>query len=181
MKGIVFNLLEEVVREEFGEGAWDDLLDAAELDGVYTSLGSYPDEELYGLVEAATKATGMSGAEVIRWFGRGAMPHFAAHYPEFFKGHSSTRGFVLTLNDIIHPEVRKLYPGAFVPDFLFDTSDPEALGMTYDSPRQMCTFAEGLIEGAAPIYGEEVDIVQTECMHRGDPRCVFEITFRPRS
>lgn len=177
MKGVVFNLLEEVVREEFGEGLWDDLLHAAGLEGAYTSLGSYPDEELYRLVGAASAATGTSEAEVVRWFGRGAMPHFAARYPEFFGGHASTREFVLTLNDIIHPEVRKLYPGAFVPDFLFDTSDPAALGMTYTSPRRMCTFAEGLIEGAAPLYGEQVRIVQTSCMHRGDACCVFEITF----
>jgi hypothetical protein len=181
MKGVVFNLLEEVVRAEFGEAMWDRLLDEAGLEGAYTSLGSYPDEDLRRLVAAASDATGMSGGDVVRWFGREAMPHFAARYPEFFSGHRSTRDFVLTLNDIIHPEVRKLYPGAFVPDFLFDTSDPNALGMTYTSPRHMCTFAEGLIEGAAPIYGEEVRIVQTECMHRGDPRCVFEITFHDES
>ena len=38
MKGIVFNLLEEVVTEAYGADAWDSLLDAAGLDGAYTSL-----------------------------------------------------------------------------------------------------------------------------------------------
>ncbi|MBN3851729.1 heme NO-binding protein, partial [Paraburkholderia sp. Ac-20342] len=37
MKGIVFNLLEELVRREHGEDAWDDLLDAAHVQGAYTS------------------------------------------------------------------------------------------------------------------------------------------------
>ena len=55
MKGIVFNLLEEVVRREYGEDAWDDLIDHAGIDGVYTSLGSYADTDLPRLVSAAAR------------------------------------------------------------------------------------------------------------------------------
>jgi hypothetical protein len=46
VKGIVYNLLEEVVSAEHGEDTWDALVDAAGVDGVYTSLGSYADEDL---------------------------------------------------------------------------------------------------------------------------------------
>ena len=51
------------------------------------------------------------------------MPLFAVRYPQFFEPHDCTRSFVLTLNDIIHPEVRKLYPGADVPEFDFGIRD----------------------------------------------------------
>ena len=50
MKGVIFNAIEETVRSEQGEDAWDDLLDAAGLTGAYTSLGTYPDEQVYALV-----------------------------------------------------------------------------------------------------------------------------------
>ena len=53
MKGVVFNLLEEVVSSEFGEDTWDGLIDAAEVEGAYTSLGSYDDGDLGSLVGAA--------------------------------------------------------------------------------------------------------------------------------
>src|SRR5438874_2247890 len=43
MKGVVFNLLEEIVVREHGEETWDLLLERAGLGGVYTSLGNYPD------------------------------------------------------------------------------------------------------------------------------------------
>ena len=33
MKGVIFNLLEEAVVDQFGDDSWDDLLDAAELEG----------------------------------------------------------------------------------------------------------------------------------------------------
>lgn len=177
MKGIVFNLLEQIVSAEHGDETWEQLLDAAELDGVYTSLGSYPDEDLLKLVGAASNALGVPPDDVVRWFGRSAMPLFAARYPALFAEHSETRSFVLTLNDIIHPEVRKLYPGATVPEFTFDTTDPETLGMDYYSPRKLCAFAEGLLLGAGDHFEETVTIVQPVCMNRGDQTCHLEIGF----
>ena len=54
MKGIIFNVAEATVSDEFGEDAWDDLLDAAGLDGAYTALGDYPVEQLVALVTAAS-------------------------------------------------------------------------------------------------------------------------------
>src|SRR5437764_258724 len=102
MKGIVFNLLEEALRIHHGEFAWDNLLQAAGLDGAYTSLGSYPDEDLIKLVTAASRAFEMPPEAIVRWFGRSALPLFAKSYPEFFARHADTRSFILTLNDIIH-------------------------------------------------------------------------------
>ncbi len=171
MKGIVFDLLEHVVVREHGDDAWDDLLEGAGLVGAYTSLGSYPDDDLRRLVEQATTRLNLSTQDVVRWFGREALPALAASYPAFFPGHPDTRSFLLTLNDIIHPEVRKLYPGADVPEFAFSETPDGDLVMGYDSHRRMCAFAEGLIQGAAAHFGEPVTIDQPTCMLRGDPSC----------
>ena len=178
MKGVVFNLLEECVRREYGEDTWDNLLDAAGLEGAYNSLGTYDDVDLLGLVTAASEALGVSGQEILRWFGRNAIPAMASRYPGFFDPHRSTLAFVLTLNDIIHPEVRKVYPGADVPEFDFDTVG-DVLVMGYHSRRRMCAFAHGLIEGAAAHYGETATFEQPQCMHRGDEKCVFHLSFQP--
>ena len=67
------------------------------------------------------------------------MPLFAERYPQLFEPHDCTRSFVLTLNDIIHPEVRKLYPGADVPEFDFGIRDDDRLVMGYRSPRKLCS------------------------------------------
>jgi hypothetical protein len=178
VKGIVFNLLEEVVSHEYGEEVWDDLLESATLEGAYTSLGSYPDGDLLKLVGAASSTLDLPPDEVVRWFGRSAIPLLADKYPDFFARHDSARPFVLTLNSIIHPEVRKLYPGADVPVFDYDTSSEDVLVMGYASARQMCSFAEGLLEGAATHYGEEATIEQPKCMKRGDEKCILEISFQ---
>ena len=178
MKGVVFNLLERLVARDFGEDTWDRLLDASELNGVYTSLGSYPDEDFVKLVSAAAHTLAMPADDVVLWFGRNALPLFAEHYPQLFEPHDSTQSFVLTLNDIIHPEVRKLYPGADVPEFDFEVREG-VLVMGYRSPRKLCAFAEGLLLGAADHYGERLTIEQPFCMKRGDDQCELELVFAP--
>ena len=177
MKGVIFNLLEQVVVQEHGEDAWDALLESARLDGVYTSLGNYPDAQLVKLVHATATTLNVTPDAILRLFGARAIPLLATKYPVFFEGHESTRAFLLTLNDMIHPEVRKLYPGADVPEFTYDLGPESTLLMSYASARRMCALAEGLIEGAAAHFREHVTITQDECMHRGDPRCLFRIAF----
>ena len=178
MKGIIFNLFEEVVVEEHGDDVWEDMLEKAQIDGAYTAVGSYPDEQFLWLLGAMPTGGTESPDELLRWFGAKAIPLLARRYPVFFAGHTSTRSFLLTLNDIIHPEVRKLYPDADVPVFDFDTpSNNGTLVVGYRSGRRLCMLAEGFIQGAATHFGEHVGIEQPQCMHRGDERCELVCSF----
>ena len=179
MKGVVFNLLEQLVRREFGDESWDQIRHEADVEGGFASLDSYPDAVLRSLVAAVGKRAQKTPGEALQWFGRHSMPVLKTMYPQFFASQTSTRSFILTLNDIIHPEIRRQYPGAHVPVFDFDTSSPDVLKLGYQSPRKLCALAHGFIEGAADQYGETVDVEQTECMHRGDAKCVFCLRFRP--
>ena len=179
MKGIVFNLLEDVVTAHHGVTTWEALLDAADLDGAYTSLGSYDDAQLFALVTAASKALGIPPNDVVKWFGSECIPRFYDRYPQLFAPYTSARQLAMALNDIIHPEVRKLYPGADVPVFDFTDTGPQSLRIGYSSPRRLCAFAEGLLEGTARHYGETVTINQPECIHRGDVRCILDCSFQP--
>jgi Haem-NO-binding len=74
VKGIVFNILEEVVTREHGERTWDSLLAEAGLEEACTSLGSYPDQDLADLVTAAAGLLNTSVDDLVRWSGRQAMP-----------------------------------------------------------------------------------------------------------
>jgi hypothetical protein len=176
VKGIVFNLLETVVVAEHGEDTWETLLEQARLDGSFTSLGNYPDGYMMGLVSVAARQLQLPEGDVLQWFGRKAMPLLAVRYPTLF-GYPSTRSFLLALNSIIHPEVRKLYPGADVPTFDFEVSSDDELIMGYRSSRRLCRLAEGFVEGAAAHFGEPVVFEHRQCMHLGDERCVFHISF----
>ncbi|HYH62864.1 MAG TPA: heme NO-binding domain-containing protein [Solirubrobacterales bacterium] len=175
MKGVVFNLLEQVVSEEAGEAAWDKAIADSGVDGSYTSLGTYPHTELEALMSSLSGQLGVEPDEAVEWFGLHALPKLAAAYPELFDPYDSTLSFLRTLNDIIHPEVRKLYPGADVPVFDYRVADDDRLLMGYRSLRGLCFFGQGLIEGAGVHFGESLEVAQTTCQKRGDAECVFEV------
>ena len=43
MKGVLFNVVEDVVTDVLSEDAWDDAVDRSGASGAYTSLGNYDD------------------------------------------------------------------------------------------------------------------------------------------
>ena len=175
---IRYQVLDNCFRNPAKKYFWEDLLEAARVDGAYTSLGNYPDESMMRLVSAAATALHTPADEVTRWFGRKSLPLLAERYPHFFSGHKSARTFLLTLNDVIHTEVRKIYPGSEVPVFEYDSSSPDVLLMGYRSRRKLCALAHGFTEAAAAHYGEDLFFEQLECMHRGDERCLFRIALK---
>jgi hypothetical protein len=177
MKGILFNLAEEVVSQAHGEDTWDDVLEHAGLEGSYTSLGSYPDQHLTRILAAAGQLLGVDQQTMLRNVAERAIPLLAERYPQFFAAHDDARAFVLTLNDIIHPEVRKLYPGADVPTFRYELVSADALVLGYESARRLCSLAQGFLSGAAAHYGQTITIEQRACMLRGDARCLLYCEF----
>jgi len=185
MKGIIFNLLEEVVTKELGEDAWDAILVSAGAEGAYTSLGNYPDQEFANLIGALSQRTGQNCREALKWYGHHSMPFLALRYPEFFSQHQNLRSFLLSLNDVIHAEVRKLYPGADVPVFEFETPAGDAAHTTliihYRSKRKLCPLAEGFIAGAADQFREQVEVTQPSCMLDGAAECQFRCQFEKRA
>jgi hypothetical protein len=180
MKGIVFNMLQYAVETSHGADGWDRVLRDAGSEGAFTSLGSYPDGGLLALVAATGGLRGTTDPQaVIRWFACASTPYLVSRYPHFFAGHRSLRTFLPTLNDVIYPEVRKAFPGAVAPEFRFGDSPEGYLVMEYHSPRKLCAFGEGLVEGAARHFGETVAITQPICALRGDDRCVLVCDIRP--
>lgn len=178
MKGIIFNLLEEIVLEEFGEETWLALIDDSGASGTYTSLGNYPDRELLGLVASAAKALNLSEGDVLRWYGERAFPKLAARYPSLVAGHASPDALLLSVNTLIHPEVRKLYPGAVCPHFDFGHAQ-EGTGtrLSYRSPRRLCSLVEGFLVGVAAHFETRVSVAHERCSHEGADECQLTVAW----
>ena len=176
MKGVVFNILEEVVVDAHGEDIWDEFLEKAGVNGAYTSLGNYSDDELTTLVETAASATDMTAGEFLRWFGERALPRLRDRYPVLFEDCRSGRSLILSVNSFIHPEVRKLYAGASCPFFHLNET-PRGVIMGYQSSRRMCDLAHGFVNGVAHLFDERIDVEHRKCMNKGDERCLMELSW----
>lgn len=177
MKGVVFNLLNDMVERKYGLEAWDALLSSTGLDGIYVATESYPDAELYALVGAASEMTSIDAADLVREFGRHMIPSFVRQYPVFFRDGMRLKDFLLTIDQVVHVEVSKLFPDAGLPEFRYSDDAPDQLVMLYRSPRKLCGLAEGLIDGAASHFGEQYSLDHQVCMHHGDDHCELRLKF----
>jgi len=177
MKGVVFNLLENMVEENFGSDVWDELLDKTGQDGIYVATETYPDEQLVELVVAAHEKSGIPVNDLVRSFGEYVFPKFYENNPQFFDDSMSMREFLLSVDQVIHVEVRKLNPDAALPEFNYDASAESELTMIYNSPRKMCMLAEGLIHGAGKHFSAEYTLTHEQCMHDGADSCHLHLKF----
>jgi hypothetical protein len=175
VKGVVFNIVEDVVDETLPANAWDDAVESAGVRGAYTSLGSYPDEDLVRVVGALSDATGLPTPDVLRHAGRHGFAHLASRHPDLLDGLDDLPALLTHLDDVIHPEVHKLYPDAQTPTFRAEQPDDDTVELHYESQRQLCALAEGLIAGAADHYDTTVEITQPTCVLRGDDACVIRV------
>ena len=161
MKGVVFNVVQEVVEEQLGADAWDDAIDRAGVDGAYTSLGSYPESDLDQLAVSVGEAAHLSRDEVLVFAGHHGFSHLAERHTDLVDAFAGWQDVVKHLDDIIHPEVEKIYPGADAPSFVILTSTDTALTMVYSSKRQLCPLAEGLLLGLGDWFQQPLDVVRT--------------------
>jgi hypothetical protein len=183
MKGVVFNILEEFILENWGDDVLDDIMDVCPLHTKEPFVGpkTYPDSDLFALVTTATEKLGVPVEDAVRAFGRFAFPRLAGRFPVFLEGHQEAQSFMLSVHDVIHVEVAKLMEGAVLPDFIYHDSRPGSLVIDYYSSRQLCHLFEGLLMGVGDHFNTEIEFKHSQCTHRGDAHCRFEMTFLPRA
>jgi len=181
MKGIIFNLLEDFLKENLGEERFEDLIEGCSLKTrePFVGPGSYPDEDLLAIVDRVVEVTGMTKAEALRAFGKFCIGSLARKYPLFFNRHHDAKAFIKTLNVLHSLEVKKLYADAKPPEFVMEDPSPGRLIMRYTSERKLCLLVEGLIEGVAAHYGAPIRHRQRQCMLEGAPFCEYELEFAP--
>jgi len=179
MKGIVFTTLNSFVVEKFGFEAWEMLLESAkpQSQGIYLSTETYQNEELMTLLGTLCQQKSLEIEDAIEEFGFYMFETLATHYPVFIKPGMNLKDFLLTIHNVIHVEVRKLYPDASLPVITYEDPAPMRLVMIYKSPRKLCRLAEGLIKGAAKHFKTKIDVKHIMCMHKGADHCRIEIIF----
>lgn len=167
MKGIVFTEFLEMVEEKFDLAAVDQMIETAGLDsgGAYTSVGTYDHEELLTLVGALHKLTGMPVNDLLVIYGKYLLPKLLTINPELTSQFRSCFELVAAVDEIIHVEVRKLYPDAELPTFEVLKHNQDEMELVYTSCRPFADLAKGLIIGCAEYYNENIE-VEVESMAR---------------
>ena len=175
MKGIVMTSLVDMIQEKHGLSVWFEVLDLAGLEGIYTSGDYYPDEEIISLLQAFSTIVDKPVPAILHEFGMYVLPFFLSGDFEFKLEGMSFLDFLESVDQVIHVEVKKLYPDAQLPSFSYNRVTPEKLIIEYVSQRKLCHLAEGLIESASEIFETSYSIQHNQCMLKGDDSCLMEI------
>jgi hypothetical protein len=160
MKGIVFTEFLELIEERFGIEIAEEIIASADLpnDGAYTAVGTYDHADLLRLVSRLSVTTGIDASTLIKTFGEHLFRRLAAAYPAVVEGMEGSFDLLPRVHDVIHVEVKKLYPAAELPEFQCEPLDGDGLLMHYRSPRGFADLAEGLIRGCASYFGESMEL-----------------------
>ena len=110
------------------------------------------------LVECLSRETGISPDELIKAFGQHLAARFSVLYPSFFDRVDDVFGFLASIENHVHVEVRKLYPDAELPSFRTEPIGDHAMKMIYESRHPFADLAEGLIIGCSMHFGESISI-----------------------
>jgi hypothetical protein len=164
MKGVVFTEFLDMVEGKFSADVVDNIIEAAALPngGAYTAVGTYPHEELVGMVVAMSKETGIATNTLVKIFGQHLFGRFFVRFPHFFEGISTSFDFLSTIESIIHVEVKKLYPDAQLPRFITEKHTQNELVLVYQSARHFGDLAEGLIQGCIEHFKERVEVFRED-------------------
>lgn len=179
MQGIIYTVLSDLVIEKFGALFWDQMLEDLKpsSQGIYTAGEQYSDDELLAMVAYLSEQKNIPTDDLVRLYGQYLFSRLYNSLPESYPNKNNLLEFLISVDQVIHKEVKRLYPDAYLPQFQCK-SEGDRLTMYYTSKRKLCAAAEGLIIGASEQFGEEVEIEQPQCMHHGASFCEIVVTFK---
>ena len=166
MKGIVFTEFLEMVENEFGLEVLDSIILKSNLPtgGVYTSVGTYDFFEMQSLIVNLSKETGIPVDDLIYAYGRYFFSVLTRNHRDIFGLYASPIEMLASIENHIHVQVRKIYPGAELPTFKIIVQQEDYLEMVYYSERSMYMFAKALMEKTFEHYdsGYRIELEKIE-------------------
>lgn len=143
--------------------------------GVYTATGDYPACEMAQLLTEVAARAGASRAALLRTYGEWMFGRYARHFAHVVDGFDDAFDFLACAEQLIHSEVRKLYPDAELPGLEVVTHTPAKLVLIYRSSRCFEDFCEGVIRGCLAYFGARAGIEREDRASEPVSEVVFTI------
>jgi hypothetical protein len=160
MKGVIANCLEELVKENYGKGKWEDSLEKAGLprDTRIMVTQVIDDASFLNLVAAVCHVLGITAVQAADAFGDYWVNSFAPKiYSPFYRNATTAKEFLLKM-DGVHKSVTKHITNDRPPRFDYEWVNDRTLVMHYKSDRGLIDFLVGLIKGVGRYYKETLKV-----------------------
>lgn len=182
MKGIVFTEFLEMVEQEFGLEVLDTIITKSELPsgGSYTSVGTYDFFEMQRLLGNLSEDTNIPVNDLLYAYGKFFFATLVSNHRDIFSLYSSPLTMLASIENHIHVQVRKIYPGAELPTFKIIKQEENYLEMMYYSERSMYIFAKALMDKTFEHYHENSKI-HLEMLKEDGSQVLFKIHQQPHA
>ena len=160
MKGIIFTSFLGFLEAELGLVVSEEIIGQAKLSsgGAYTTVGFYDYKELVQLIVLSSPALHATPSQISQKFGAHLFHTLVTMSPQYVKGKSSCMELFATINDVVHTEVKSLYPEANPPQIYYERINSTSAKLYYQSHRCLGDVMLGLIEGAGEYFYETLQI-----------------------
>ena len=177
MKGVVFTQFVEFIEEKFGFDIVDDMIENSELstNGVFTQAGNYPFEDMFNMVQTLSQSTGIPISDLIHAYGEHLFSILITIYPKPITVYDNTFDFIKHVEEVVHPEVKKLYPDSDLPTFELVEDGNTLMKIKYISSKPLMDFAKGLMHGCAKHYSENISISYESLPFNGKHEAIFTL------
>lgn len=155
MKGVLPKLLQEFIKNNYGDDVFQYMQEELG-DPVFLPTESYPDQVFMQMAEIAADRSGDSLRDIFLAVGKTTMASFVKMYPRYVKD-EGLKEFYLRMNEL-HAQLTKAQPGIKPPNFTYEDKG-DVLFMNYRSKRGLFDYFEGILNGAAALKNEPVEIV----------------------
>jgi hypothetical protein len=181
MKGDIFNMFEDFICETWDDETYEKIYASAcphlKNKDPYVGPGTYADEDLMTLVGVACDTGNVSQSDAVNAFGKYCFPKLLKKMPELTATYVTPKELLLSVEPIIHVEVRKLYKDTELPRFYYEDKSSDTLTMIYQSKRRLYDFVDGMIQGVSTYYQVPISSSLEVIEWQGDEAGKFDLKF----
>jgi len=160
MKGVIVKCLSELIKSDFGEQKWEEIMQrsSGEKPIEFNAVSDIDDQMVFKLVENTCRVLKLSKQQACDAFGNYFVNTFAPKtFAIFYIRFKSAKDFILGMNEV-HEIVTRNLINARPPKFIFEKMDENTVIVNYQSTRNMIDFYMGLVKGVSNYFNTPIDI-----------------------
>ena len=160
MKGSIVKCLSELVKNNFGEHKWKDIMQISGQNPnmLIKAISDVDDATFFNIFENTCKVLDITRQQACDAFGEYFINTFAPKiYGSFYTQFKTAKQFIMGM-DKVHDTVTNIVQNAHPPRFTIEEVDKNTITVNYISHRNMIDLYMGLTRGVGKYFNTTIDI-----------------------
>lgn len=144
-------------------------------DGAYTTIGTYPPEELFRLITSLSEEIVKPEKKIIQDYGEHMFGVYLTKYSHCFSRYASTFHFLCGIDSIIESSLRSFYHDSTSLHYQCTVILANATIITYMASPHFADFSEGILRQLINHYHENISIMREDTVDRRIKTSTFRL------